>query len=140
MGKVFGTQWNQLCPSGPHKKGESIIFGAFAHNSRFPIVSGLQVQWDHRLPPGKRVKSIRLVNPPSEEDDEVDNPEDMVDFVEQGDGTRVEVKQRKMDLGDEVKNEEGGRVYRVVSDERESIAETRSLASTWHLDMTVLKP
>ena len=39
----------------------------------------------------------------------------MVDFVDQGDGTRVEVKQRKVDLGDEVKNETEGRVYRVVS-------------------------
>lgn len=39
----------------------------------------------------------------------------MVDFVEQQDGTRVEVKKRKVDLGDEVKNESGGRIYRIVS-------------------------
>lgn len=85
------------------------------HARRFPIGSGLRVEWDHNLPPGKRVKSIRQVNHPSEEDDEVDNPEEMVDFVEQPDGTRVEVKQKKVGLGDEVKNESGGRLYRVVS-------------------------
>jgi len=85
-----------------------------AHSRRFPIVSGLQVIWDHSLAPGQRVKSIRLVNHPSEEDDEVDNPEDMVDFVEQDDGTRVEVKQRKVDVGDEVKRD-SSRLYRIVS-------------------------
>lgn len=77
-------------------------------------MSGLQVVWDHSLPPGQRVKSIRLVNHPSEEDDEVDNPEDMVDFVEQEDGTRVEVKQRKVDFGAEVKRD-SSRLYRIVS-------------------------
>jgi 5'-nucleotidase len=86
-----------------------------SRNSRFPIVSGMQVQWDHTLPPGQRVKSIRLVIPPGEEEDEMDHPEDMIDFVEQSDGTRVEVNQKKVRLGEEVKNEAGGRVYRVVS-------------------------
>jgi hypothetical protein len=38
----------------------------------------------------------------------------LIDFVEQEDGTRVEVKQKKVELGEEVKNEEGGRIYRVV--------------------------
>jgi 5'-nucleotidase len=90
------------------------------HTRRFPIVSGLQVVWDHTLPPNQRVKSIRLVNPPSndDDDDDVDDDyldEDMVDFVEQEDGTRIEVKQRKTEVGEEVKNEEGGRIYRIVS-------------------------
>lgn len=40
----------------------------------------------------------------------------MVKFVEQADGTTVEVKQRKSGKGVQVKNEAGGRVYRVVSD------------------------
>lgn len=86
--------------------------------SRFPIVSGLKVEWDHTLPANQRVKSIRLVNPPSNDDDDDDddeNGEEEVQFVEQEDGTRIEVKQRKIELGEEVKNETGGRVYRVVS-------------------------
>lgn len=83
-------------------------------DSRFPIVAGLSVEWDHSKPPGKRVNSIRLVVPPRKEDDDRESPEDMVSFVEQEDGTRVEVKQRKMEFGDEVKNESGGRAYRVV--------------------------
>lgn len=91
---------------------------------RFPIVAGLRVEWDHRNPPGQRVKSIHLVNPGDEDDEDDDDdeegesPEDLIEFVEQEDGTRVEVKQRKIELGDEVKNEEGGRVYRVVSVQR----------------------
>ncbi len=38
-----------------------------------------------------------------------------MDFVEREDGTRVEVKQRKVEMGEEVKNDSGGRKYRVVS-------------------------
>lgn len=86
---------------------------------RFPIVAGLRVVWDHRNPPGQRVKSIHTINPEDQdddedEDDETESPEDLIEFVEQEDGTRVEVKQKKTEQGDEVKNEEGGRVYRVV--------------------------
>lgn len=102
--------------------------------SRFPIVSGLQVEWDHSLPPNKRVKSIRLINPPAEEDDEIESPEDMVDFVDQDDGTRIEVKQRKVELGEEVKNESGGRTYRVVRIAWDSdVADGRSPDSTWQM-------
>ena len=79
-------------------------------------MAGLQVQWDHTLAPNHRVKSIHLVNPKLEENDEIDSQEDMVDFVEQENGTRVEVNAPKIGLGEEVKNERGGRVYRVVSD------------------------
>jgi hypothetical protein len=52
-----------------------------------------------------------------DEDDQVGS--DLIDFVEQEDGTRVEVKQKKVQLGAEVKREEGGRLYRVVSPYRE---------------------
>lgn len=73
--------------------------------------------WDHRNPPNQRVKSIHLTNAEDDDDDSDDGEtaEDMIDFVEQEDGTRVEVKQKKIELGDEVKNEAGGRIYRVVS-------------------------
>lgn len=70
--------------------------------------------WDHSLPPNKRVKSIHLLNPPTDDDDEIEMPEDMVDFVDQEDGTRIEVKQRKREEEEEVKNESGGRTYRIV--------------------------
>lgn len=39
----------------------------------------------------------------------------MVDFKEREDGTTVVVKHKKLQLGEEVKNEEGGRMYKVVS-------------------------
>lgn len=74
--------------------------------------------WDHRNPPGQRVKSIHSVNPEDPDDDDDDDeesPEDLIEFVEQEDGTRVEVKHKKIEQGEEVKNEEGGRIYRVVS-------------------------
>jgi len=88
---------------------------------RFPIVAGLRVVWDHRKPPNQRVESIHLVDPGNDDDDDDEDDEDqgasaddLIDFVEQEDGTRVEVKQKKIQIGDEVKREEGGRVYRVV--------------------------
>jgi 5'-nucleotidase len=76
----------------------------------------MQVTWDHTLPPLSRVKSINLLLPPKDGGhDELDNPEEMVDFVEKEDGTRVEVKQRRLVLGDKVERKEGGRMYRIVS-------------------------
>jgi len=61
------------------------------------------------------------VDPGNDDDDEDEDDDeqgasadDLIDFVEQEDGTRVEVKQKKIQIGDEVKREEGGRVYRVV--------------------------
>lgn len=89
-------------------------------NRRFPIVAGLRVVWDHRKPPNQRVESIHLVDPGNDDDDDEEDddqgasPDDVIDFVEQEDGTRVEVKQKKIQLGDPVKREEGGRMYRVV--------------------------
>lgn len=86
--------------------------------SRFPIVSGLQVVWDHSLPPNQRVKSVHLVPPPSRDDeDNEDEDGDVVDFVEQEDGTRIEVQKRRPVPGDEVKREAGGRMYRVITRE-----------------------
>lgn len=137
MEKASGIPWRAHCPNGRLKKGEYSLEAVTDHR-RFPIVSGLRVEWDHTLPPGKRVKSIRQVIHPSEDDDEVDNPEDMVDFVEQNDGTRVEVKQRKVDVGDEIENEKGGKIYRVVRFEH-GIADSRSHGNTWQRVMTVSK-
>ena len=60
------------------------------------------------------------MDPGNDDDDDEDDDEqeasadDLIDFVEQEDGTRVEVKQKKIQIGDEVKREEGGRIYRVV--------------------------
>ncbi|WWC64228.1 uncharacterized protein I303_106837 [Kwoniella dejecticola CBS 10117] len=92
-----------------------------AQEGRFPIISGLVVQWDHTRPPNQRVISIyQLKRPPrgqdQDEEDEIENPQDFVDFKEQEDGTRVVVKQKKLDLGDEVKNDDS-RVYRVITRE-----------------------
>ncbi|KAK8843476.1 hypothetical protein IAR55_007135 [Kwoniella newhampshirensis] len=92
-----------------------------AQEGRFPIVSGLVVEWDHTKPAGSRVLSIHQLVPPRKEEDEVENPADLVDFKEQEDGTRIEVKQRKLELGEEVKREEGGKIYRVIT--REYMAE-----------------
>ncbi|WVQ75350.1 hypothetical protein IAR50_004969 [Cryptococcus sp. DSM 104548] len=90
-----------------------------AQEGRFPIVSGLAVKWDHKRPPNNRVISIhQLVQPTRTTEDDWEDPEDMVDFREQEDGTRVIVKNRKLKLGEEVKNvksEEGGRMYKVIT-------------------------
>ncbi|ODN74799.1 hypothetical protein L202_07114 [Cryptococcus amylolentus CBS 6039] len=87
-----------------------------AQEGRFPIISGLAVKWDHKRPPNNRVISIhKLVQPIRETDDDWEDPEDMVDFREQEDGTRVVVKNRRLKLGEEVKNEEGGRMYKVIT-------------------------
>ena len=95
----------------------------------------MQVIWDHRLPSGKRVKSIHLLEPPKDEEDGIESPDDMVDFVEQEDGTRVEVKQRKSKIGEEVIND-SSKTYRVVRERYLKSAEpadrTRSLVTTWH--------
>ncbi|WWD20985.1 hypothetical protein CI109_105465 [Kwoniella shandongensis] len=92
-----------------------------AQEGRFPIVAGLVVKWDHTKPPGSRVLSIHQSVPPRKDEDEVEDPDDLVDFKEQEDGTRIEVKQRKLELGDEIKREEGGKIYRVIT--REYMAE-----------------
>jgi hypothetical protein len=80
------------------------------------------------------VRSIHLIKRPQEgkgEDEvEFERPEDLVDFVEREDGTRVEVKRRKFELGDEVTNEEGGRMYRVASPGVELSADGRSRENT----------
>lgn len=90
---------------------------AFA--SRFPVIAGLRVKWDHCKPPGSRVISVHsVVNAaPNGDDpeDEYENPEDLVRFFEQEDGTRVEVRQRTAILGEEIKRDDTSRMYRLVS-------------------------
>jgi hypothetical protein len=55
----------------------------------------------------------------------------MVNFVEQEDGTTVEVNQRKVELGEEVKRD-GSRVYRVVSSKRHVHASAPKLTGVDH--------
>jgi 2',3'-cyclic-nucleotide 2'-phosphodiesterase (5'-nucleotidase family) len=85
-----------------------------AQEGRFPVIAGLAVEWDSRRAPGNRILSIHLTVPKRQYAEDED-PNELVDFVDNEDGTRVEIKQRHLVLGDEVKNEEGGRIYRVVS-------------------------
>ncbi|KAL7421435.1 hypothetical protein Q5752_004321 [Cryptotrichosporon argae] len=87
-----------------------------AQEGRFPIIAGLAVEWDHTRPPNQRVKSIHLTVP-HREHDEIEDPTSFVDFVEQDDGTRIEIKQRGLERGDEVENKAGGRVYRIITRE-----------------------
>jgi 5'-nucleotidase len=65
-------------------------------NRRFPIISGFRVEWDSRKPPGQRVLGIWLT-------DEADN----------------DVGQEGHSLKDcePIKNEKGGRKYKVVTRE-----------------------
>lgn len=109
---------------------------------RFPIVSGLAVKWDHTRPPNSRVISINLVNVTNntEDDDDDDDDDEGVDFIEQEDGTRVEIKQRKHELGEPVENVEGGRIFRVVSAFRSlSSSQNRSRETTWPKDTMALR-
>jgi hypothetical protein len=69
--------------------------------------------------------------------DEIEHPGDMVNFVEQEDGTRVEVNQRPVELGEEVKRD-GSRIYRVVSPVSavsRGMLTMRSRESIWRRDM-----
>ncbi|TXT12211.1 uncharacterized protein COLE_02621 [Cutaneotrichosporon oleaginosum] len=88
-----------------------------AQEGRFPIVSGLAVDWDHRKPPGKRINSIHLTVQTTEHKDDDHDPSAKVTFVEQPDGTRIEIKQAEVTLGEEIKNVEGGRMYSVITRE-----------------------
>lgn len=114
--------WRVLSPNGQHKKGSSFLLcptlSPFERPysdeiRRFPIVAGLSVEWDHKLPPMQRVKSIRLLKNVGEDD--ITDLEDVVDFKEQEDGTRVEVKQKRRGFGEEVKRDDS-KTYRVVSE------------------------
>ncbi|WWC91447.1 uncharacterized protein L201_006393 [Kwoniella dendrophila CBS 6074] len=97
-----------------------------AQEGRFPIVSGLVVKWDHTKPPNQRVISIhKLKRPKKDEDDdenedEIENPQDFIDFKEQEDGTRVVVKQKKLDLGEEVKRD-SSKIYRIITREYQAL-------------------
>lgn len=85
-----------------------------AQEGRFPVVSGMAVEWDHRKPPGQRVNSIHLT---VQQCEHLEDPSpDMVQFADGPDGTRIEVQKSSLILGEEIKNEQGGRTYRIVSD------------------------
>lgn len=118
-GAMYGHQLAvnifQLDGKGIWNALESALSKWPAQEGRFPIVSGLAVKWDHTRPPGQRILSIHQIAQPKKDDDDWEDPADMVDFKEQEDGTTVVVKQKKLQLGEEVKNEEGGRMYKVVS-------------------------
>lgn len=85
-----------------------------ADHRRFPIVSGMAVDWDHRKPPGKRINSVHLTVPSKEHDDQCER----INFVDRSDGTRIEVASSRIKLGEEVKCVEGGRKYSIVSSGR----------------------
>lgn len=109
---------------------------------RFPIVSGLSVVWDSRKPPNQRVQSIHLIKIPDEDDDAEGDDDDgkveeIVDFVDQEDGTRIEVRRKGFEKGEEVKNEAGGRIYRIVRYLFRHQADCRSRGSTWRKGTTV---
>lgn len=59
--------------------------------------------------------AIHQLARPKKDDDDWEDPADMVGFKEREDGTTVVVKHKKLQLGEEVKNEKGGRMYKVVS-------------------------
>lgn len=59
--------------------------------------------------------AIHQLARPKKDADDWEDPADMVGFKEREDGTTVVVKQKKLQLGEEVKNEKGGRMYKVVS-------------------------
>jgi hypothetical protein len=82
-----------------------------------------------------------LTSPEDDDDsDDGETAEEMIDFVEQEDGTRVEVKQKKIELGEEVKNEADGRIYRVVchsliGQDARTVLTCRSHENTWQKAM-----
>ncbi len=51
----------------------------------------------------------------SDADDEIDSPGDPVNFIEQEDGTRIEVMKKPLVQREEVLRQKGGRIYRMVS-------------------------
>jgi hypothetical protein len=59
-----------------------------------------------------------LQSPSSDEEDSEDgyeDPQDFVNFYETEDGTRIEVKQKRAIIGEEIKREKGGRMYRIIT-------------------------
>lgn len=90
-----------------------------AQEGRFPIIAGMRVEWDHTRPPMQRVLSVRLVKTPAPNgdspEDEYERPEDLINFLENDDGTRIEVRQRQPKLGEEIKPVEGGRMYSIIT-------------------------
>ncbi|TXT08774.1 hypothetical protein VHUM_02902 [Vanrija humicola] len=85
-----------------------------AQEGRFPVVSGLAVDWDHTKPPGKRINSIHLTKHSHKHDDS-ENPDDYIDYESSLRGAAIEVKRPGLKLGAEIKNETGGRTYYVIT-------------------------
>lgn len=103
---------------------------------RFPIVAGMEVEWDSRLPPGQRVKSVHLVShhhrrrpkpakptpsdsPESDSDSDDVEDESTVQFFphpQQG-GVKVEVRLGRKGTREEIKREDDERLYTVVTRE-----------------------
>ena len=78
------------------------------------------------------------INTPNDSDDELDSPADPVNFIEQEDGTTIEVMKKPLIQGEEVVRQKGGRIYRLVSysgvfdvDWPPDMLDPRSLATTW---------
>lgn len=116
--------------------------------SRFPVISGLNVVWDSRLPPGQRVKSIDFISHLSKpqkpgkkekntaaslpatpspegsnsgEDDSSDDEGVCIELREQPDGTKLDIRRPRNAHVEPVSREKGGRTYKVVT--REYMAE-----------------
>lgn len=64
MGRRFGRLWNRVCRHGLPRKGayHPTLLTRLTKCRRFPIVSGIRVEWDSRLPPGNRVKGIWIAD------------------------------------------------------------------------------
>jgi 5'-nucleotidase len=118
-----------------------------AQEGRFPVIAGMEVTWDSRCPPGQRVKSVELVShrkkahakeegsgvrgreggtggeessdddSESEDGDGDDESEEDGQVVQLSSGVECELKKVDYSTREQIKNEEGGRMYRVVTRE-----------------------
>lgn len=102
---------------------------------RFPIVGGMEVEWDSRRPPGQRVLSVQLVShhkrsrsrsspftqplSSSSSDGEETNEEEEEDVkvITKADGVEVKVRLGKKGVREPIERKEGGRLYTVVTRE-----------------------
>jgi 5'-nucleotidase len=72
-----------------------VIYNLLTFSRRFPIVSGLRVEWDSRRPKGERVLSVTLI-------------EGSQETSQNGDQKEAEVKESSI-------SREGGRLYNIVT-------------------------
>ena len=78
-------------------------------SSRFPVISGFRVVWDSRRPPGQRVISVHL--DPEISESTADTPTYTPDEATPAQSAAVDASNNSID---EVKRENGGRMYKVV--------------------------